>query len=129
MTEQNKKNIVWGVFAAFMACPPLFVAAQTTKIPPLKDQVALAKKALVKDFLDPDSAKFRSVTGYGYVEGGKPELVTLCGEVNGKNSYGAYTGFKRFYIIGFSMSKIETDDAPLAAWAVSCKGETVFQEK
>lgn len=29
-------------------------------------------------------------------------LQTLCGEVNGKNSYGAYIGFRRFYYTGRS---------------------------
>lgn len=34
---------------------------------------------------DPDSAKFRNI-------------YEVCGEVNAKNSYGAYTGFKKFVI-------------------------------
>lgn len=34
---------------------------------------------------DPDSAKFQNING-------------ACGEVNAKNSYGAYPGFKKFYI-------------------------------
>ena len=37
-------------------------------------------KALLKD---PSSAKFRNMNG-------------MCGEVNSKNSFGAYTGFVRF---------------------------------
>lgn len=41
---------------------------------------------LVKEQLkDPDSAQFKDVKG-------------KCGEVNAKNSYGGYTGFKRFYV-------------------------------
>lgn len=37
---------------------------------------------------DPDSVQFRNerLTGAGW----------LCGEMNGKNAYGAYTGFSRF---------------------------------
>ena len=34
---------------------------------------------------DPESAKFQNIKGY-------------CGEVNAKNSYGGYTGFKPFYL-------------------------------
>ncbi|AUC08280.1 hypothetical protein BVG18_08495 [Acinetobacter lwoffii] len=40
---------------------------------------------LVENYLkDPDSAKFRNMNG-------------KCGEVNSKNSFGAYTGYKRFF--------------------------------
>jgi uncharacterized protein (DUF3084 family) len=39
---------------------------------------------------DPDSAQFRNV----YVADSL--LLSLCGEVNAKNAYGGYVGFKRF---------------------------------
>ena len=42
----------------------------------------------VSQLSDPESVQFRAerLTGDGW----------LCGETNGKNAYGAYTGFKRF---------------------------------
>jgi hypothetical protein len=46
-------------------------------------------KALLKD---PDSAKFRNVV-VTRLSGGN---LMLCGEVNSKNAFGAYTGFKGF---------------------------------
>ena len=50
--------------------------------------VGVEAKAAVADSLrDPSSAEFREV-----FEG----PTATCGEVNGKNAYGAYAGFKRF---------------------------------
>ncbi|MFT3809201.1 MAG: hypothetical protein QM698_04735 [Micropepsaceae bacterium] len=44
--------------------------------------------AEVADMLkDPDSAKFRKIT---------VKSVSFCGQVNGKNSYGAYSGYTHF---------------------------------
>ena len=48
------------------------------------------REVLVQNFKDPSTAQFRN------------ESLRLnnflCGEVNSKNSYGAYTGFKRFVL-------------------------------
>lgn len=56
-----------------------------------------AKDSLTRSFKDPSSVQYR-----GLFISGKPMLV-LCGEVNGKNSYGAYVGFRRFYATGKPM--------------------------
>lgn len=51
-------------------------------------RVSKAKKDAASQLRDPSSAQFRNVkTTPGYV----------CGEINGKNGYGAYSGFVRFY--------------------------------
>jgi len=47
-----------------------------------------ARRYVTKDFLDPKGAEFRGVSVL-------PSCVT--GEVNGKNPFGAYTGFVGFY--------------------------------
>lgn len=54
---------------------------------------------------DPDSAKFQNVRLRDF-EGGK----VVCGEVNGKNSYGAYAGFTPFVggITGSTMLDISS---------------------
>lgn len=51
-----------------------------------------ARAAVSRDLLDPASAQFRDlyVTQTG-------DARALCGEINAKNSYGAYTGFRPFY--------------------------------
>lgn len=50
-----------------------------------------AKKAVKGSLKDPESARFQSVRIASYLSGS-----VVCGEVNAKNSYGGYTGFKRF---------------------------------
>jgi hypothetical protein len=59
--------------------------------------VQFAKDSLTRSFKDPGSVQFRGL----FVSG--KALHVLCGEVNGKNSYGAYVGFRRFYATGKSM--------------------------
>jgi len=49
---------------------------------------SVATEYIAKLLLDPESAKFQNVR---FVDGG-----TVCGEVNGKNLLGAYTGFTPF---------------------------------
>ena len=92
----------------------------------IKDGVRSLKRAVTKNFHDPESARFRSVTLQSFegpiIERMKdidlnliwkstpdqffsifrydPELFQLCGEVNAKNGFGAYVGYRRFYIRG-----------------------------
>lgn len=59
-----------------------------------KDFVASTKQVVTRNYKDPASAQWRDLFL------AKSDTPTLCGEVNGKNSYGGYTGFKRFYSTG-----------------------------
>src|SRR5471032_660438 len=56
--------------------------------------IVQAKQSLTQSFKDPSSVQYRSL----YISDGR--LMALCGEVNAKNSYGAYVGFRRFYATG-----------------------------
>lgn len=79
----------------------------------LKDEVTsgqyekflkLRKEETTKNLKDPSSAQFRNL----YISFDKGETTpTLCGEINAKNSYGGYVGFRRFYSIGSQMNEIE----------------------
>lgn len=53
-------------------------------------KVVAVKTVIVNGLKDPDSAKFRNV---------KVKWDTVCGEVNAKNSFGGYVGYRRFYAI------------------------------
>ncbi|MDO8414147.1 MAG: hypothetical protein Q7S51_10210 [Gallionellaceae bacterium] len=55
------------------------------------EQIAWAKEMVAAKLLDGESARFRNV---------RVGPIGVCGEVNGKNSYGAYTGFSRFHVSG-----------------------------
>jgi len=53
--------------------------------------IELGKHLVADSLKDPGSAQFRNVRFVKYGPG-----AVICGEVNGKNSYGGYVGFKRF---------------------------------
>lgn len=52
--------------------------------------MATMRDKVARRLRDPESAQFRDerLTAFN---------AALCGEVNGKNAFGAYIGFKRFY--------------------------------
>lgn len=58
-----------------------------------------AKRDVAYDLRDPAAAQFREVKYYFKKpkKEGASGMHVVCGEVNGKNAYGAYTGFKRFF--------------------------------
>ena len=49
-----------------------------------------AREGLATTLKDADSAKFRNLR--------KDTFGKICGQVNSKNSYGAYAGFTHFYV-------------------------------
>lgn len=55
------------------------------------DAITQAQKKLGDSLKDPGAAQFKNVRMTPYLDG-----KVICGEVNGKNSYGAYVGFKPF---------------------------------
>lgn len=50
-----------------------------------QDVESKTKDIALASLKDPDSAKFQNIKG-------------VCGEVNAKNGFGGYSGFKRFYL-------------------------------
>lgn len=92
----------------------------------IQESVRVMKRAVTKGFHDPESVRFRSIELQS-MEGRitqrltmidakllwestssevlsifryDPEGLELCGEVNAKNAFGAYVGYKRFYVSG-----------------------------
>ena len=57
---------------------------------PNSDEVKQMQLAVSYPFLDPESAKFRNV---------RKSILGYCGEVNAKNSFGAYVGYKIFHAV------------------------------
>ena len=54
-------------------------------------EIRKAKTEVADALRDPASAQFRNVESFGLDSGSM-----VCGEVNGKNGFGAYTGFTHF---------------------------------
>lgn len=65
-----------------------------------------AKAAVEQDLRDPMSAQYRNVR----VLAGP--MMTVCGEVNAKNAYGGYVGFRRFVVSDGSLILEDTAASP-----------------
>lgn len=76
-----------------------------------------ARAAVARNLRDPASAQFRDV------KPGTPGYV--CGEANGKNAYGAYSGFARFIVDSLGRAEMEADSTRFsdAEWTAACDGE------
>ncbi|OEO24065.1 hypothetical protein AX279_19740 [Pseudomonas sp. J237] len=76
----------------------------------------LARKNIKARLKDPESATFRDQF---IGESGIP-----CGEVNAKNGFGGFTGYKRFLASGNGLAVVEGDMPPPEfekAWSELCK--------
>lgn len=60
-------------------------------------QQSEVKEAVKYDLIDPDSASFRNLKGKHMTFDSGTTFVRVCGEVNGKNRMGGYTGFTPFH--------------------------------
>ena len=71
--------------------------------PAQQAMVERGKDVVSRSLKDPSSAQWRGL----YIRG-----IMLCGEVNAKNAYGGYVGFRRFYAVPMlpDDSKIESAD-------------------
>ena len=74
---------------AMTACNPNKEKSSTFEELQLEHDFEIAKRVVSNELKDPESAQFRNLRING---------VDLCGEVNAKNSFGGYTGFKRFWV-------------------------------
>lgn len=78
----------------------LLAASTAAWAAPKDSKLVLASKELVTNSMkDPESVRFRNVRVF--------RGVAVCGEVNAKNSYGGYVGFKRFFVLAGATMSIE----------------------
>ena len=109
-----KRFIALG-FSALISCG---VYAQTNQTE--DDQaIATAKQVITDNLKDPDSAKFKNITVYRITNQatGKTEISAICGEVNAKNSYGGYVGFKKFATVMLAdKPKVAVEDGQLGLY-------------
>ncbi|MEW2924909.1 hypothetical protein [Pseudomonas juntendi] len=107
------KNFLQKIALVFGACgvatSALAVQLQWYRVEATKQQIAYAKDKASYDLLDPQSAQFRQL--YAVSSGNGHDYV--CGQINAKNSYGAYTGFKAFYVDSIGNVQLDTPDNQL----------------
>jgi hypothetical protein len=134
--------------AILIATVELFVPAQSVNAPaPVSDQAdaentpttptdppsdpnmmdmptsqVLAKQNLASMLKDADSAEYQGVQAYRKSTGGKTMFV-FCGQVNAKNSFGAFDGYSRFVATPVA-STLEGQSADFGqSWQFFCTGE------
>ncbi|MBS6077508.1 MAG: membrane lipoprotein lipid attachment site-containing protein [Citrobacter freundii] len=61
--------------------------------------ISLAKSEVAANLKDPGSAQFRNVKVSKMTDAEDGHVVAVvCGEINGKNGFGAYAGFHPFFV-------------------------------
>lgn len=96
------------------------VSSRAIEKPEFKE-IIIAREAVKGTLKDPDSAKFQNERISG---------LLVCGEVNAKNSYGGYTGYKR-YIVQDGSANFDGEEHPLFSkwWADNCVENVAAVEK
>ena len=61
------------------------------------DQLALVKEEAANAMKDPQSAQFRNIRAAMVTFEGQSPKIDVCGEMNARNAFGGYVGFKTFY--------------------------------
>ena len=100
------------VLFAFAACAALNSAQAASTTGEVTAFAKAARPKFLASLKDPEAAKLRNVfvSESKPLDGGKGGSLILCGEVNGKNSYGGYVGFRRFYSTGGATHVIDNDE-------------------
>ncbi|WP_316514743.1 hypothetical protein [Klebsiella aerogenes] len=61
--------------------------------------ISLAKSEVAANLKDPGSAQFRNVKVSKMTDAEDGHVIAVvCGEINGKNGFGAYAGFHPFFV-------------------------------
>lgn len=61
--------------------------------------ISLAQSEVSANLLDPGSAQFRNVKVAKMTDAEDGRVISVvCGEINGKNGFGAYAGFHPFFV-------------------------------
>ncbi len=126
------------LIVAFFVIVVLVVVVTNVSNPSSGDAISFVEKGVRNTMKDPDSATFDSVRFYPDSSPQGEEISgAVCGYVNGKNSFNAYTGRVRFFsritvsnngrTADYSRPTIEDPSNPISvggmdnAWSESCK--------
>lgn len=126
------------LIAAFFVIALLVIVVANVSKPSSSDATSFVEKGVRNMMKDPDSASFDGVRFYPDESLQGDEISgAVCGYVNGKNSFNAYTGRVRFFsritvsnngrTADYSRPTIEDPSNPISvggmdnAWSESCK--------
>ena len=63
------------------------------------------KELVLETLSDPNSAEFKDVFRSSFR--GKDGIEATCGQVNAKNKFGGFVGFRKFYVVGGHVSIVD----------------------
>lgn len=87
---------------------------------------AVAEKVIARTLKDPDSAKFSGLyTVEKPSDDPKIRWIATCGQVNAKNSFGAYAGATRFVVLQAFVPSMNVQDTSFAELQKSDRRATV----
>lgn len=90
-----KQLVVLPVIMAAACVAPYETVEVSSKRTALSSTLRMETEQLLSyNLLDPEAVRFRGIQGYALSNGD----TAVCGEFNGVNRYGAYVGFKQFYV-------------------------------
>ena len=112
----NRFNVI--VKSLIITCSLIFYSTTAFATPLTVDEhlfVVRSKAYLLELLNDPDSAKFRR---FRYVRDEVNSVSVFCGEINAKNQFGGYVGFKKFFFTTTGKRGIDGDSSSAAtsAW-------------
>lgn len=90
---------------------PVYSGPAWYRIDASAEQVSIAKEKAANSLKDPASAQFRNL--FAISRGTGDDKV--CGEINAKNSYGGYVGFRMFYVSSDGDVLIESNEVGIGA--------------
>ncbi len=112
----------------------VFFSTAVAGMPIINESLLMSrvKDSVRSKLSDPESAKFRNLHKYILTDKLKEQRVYVCGEVNARNGFGGYTGYKRFFFIiekdgkedvifGEDMSPLIPEEAMAMWWRDMCK--------
>lgn len=108
--------------------PPAVPVAE--RQPSAEDQLltqgTVALQTVRESLLDPQSAMFRNVVAVKFQASDGTTPLLFCGEVNGRNRMGGYSGFQPFLALGQAVYTPETSDVFESMYQDFCRdGEFV----
>lgn len=83
-------------FILVSGCMQATPIADASRVPVSAALMADIRADVTRDFFDPSSAQFRNIRSVDVVLANGARERRVCGEVNGTNQLGGYTGFKMF---------------------------------
>ncbi|WP_370301001.1 hypothetical protein [Pseudooceanicola sp.] len=85
---------LWAFLSILAGCYP--TTAERSYFALTAAETSAVKRAASYNLKDPSSAQFRNIRGIEGTDTSGAVHRYVCGQVNGKNSFGAYSGFNTF---------------------------------